>query len=322
MRIGLLAIVATAIAFQATPAAAVEGGAGAYLLGSRDSLAGIVPPPGTYVSTDFIRLDGNVSFLALGGIPLVDARTTANVLKLNVTRSFDAVLWGGQPAVTLTLPVVSGELSFDANLEAIPGRLKDDRTGLGDLVITPGLGWSGGKLFWSASVPIFLPTGFYEKASVDVPDRSIQALSFGKNRVAFDPTVAFTYLDPENGRELSTAVGITFSFENEATDYQTAPEMHVEATAMQHLPNRLALGVTGYAYQQLGDDSGAGAESIKAATGQDSLEASVFGAGPILTYSTNVGGAPLSMKIKYIKEFEARKRFESDVIWATLSLSF
>ena len=26
---------------------AVEGGNGAYLLGSRDSLAGIVPPPGT-----------------------------------------------------------------------------------------------------------------------------------------------------------------------------------------------------------------------------------------------------------------------------------
>ena len=71
-----------------------------------------------------------------------------------------------------------------------------------------------------------------------------------------------------------------------------------------------------------GDDSGDGAESIKAATGQDSLEARVFGAGPIVTYSAKVGDLPLSMKIKYVKEFEARKRFQSDVVWATLTLSF
>ncbi len=29
-----------------------------------------------------------------------------------------------------------------------------------------------------------------------------------------------------------------------------------------------------------------------------------------------------SMKIKYTKEFEARRRFESDTLWATLSLTF
>jgi hypothetical protein len=52
----------------------------------------------------------------------------------------------------------------------------------------------------------------------------------------------------------------------EATDYQTAPEFQVEAAAMQHLPSGLALGLSGYAYQQLGNDSGSGAEAIQAIT--------------------------------------------------------
>ena len=36
-----------ALLLSSGDAIAVEGGTGAYLLGSRDSLAGIVPPPGT-----------------------------------------------------------------------------------------------------------------------------------------------------------------------------------------------------------------------------------------------------------------------------------
>lgn len=126
------------------------------------------------------------------------------------------------------------------------------------------------------------------------------------------PTVAFTYLNPENGREASASAGITFSLENEATDYQTAPEFQLEATAMQHLPNGLALGLTGYTYRQLGDDTGAGADQMRALTNAKGLQARVSGLGPIVTWNTKVGDMPLSLKAKYIPEFEAKRRFESE----------
>jgi hypothetical protein len=316
------ATVAAAV-LAAAPAYAVEGGLGAYLLGSRDSLAGIAAPPGNYLTTDIICIDGTVSFLALGGAVLTDATSTAWLLKLNYTHSFAGRLGSAQPVVTFTLPLVSGELTFDGDLNnGLGGSFKDDATDFGDLVVTPSLGWSDGNRHWLVAASIFAPTGYYEEASFDTATRNVNAISFGKNRWAIMPTAAFTWLSPENGREFSASAGITFSLENEATDYQTAPEFQLEATAMQHLPSGLALGLTGYAYQQLGDDSGQGADTMRALTGAESLQARVFGLGPIVTWNTKVGDMPLSLKAKYIPEFDAKRRFESNVFWMTLGLTF
>ncbi|MGL4311595.1 MAG: SphA family protein, partial [Paracoccaceae bacterium] len=313
----------TLLMFPPVTALAVEGGTGTYLLGSRDSLAGIAPPPGTYVTADFVHLDGNVKFMALGGVPLVDTHTKADLLKLNATFSFDTTLWGGQPALTVTLPVISGDLTFDGSLASgLSQTFSDSNSGIGDLTVTPMLGWARGNHHWLVAASLFFPTGEYDTATVNIPDRQIKVANLGKNRFAFDPVVAYTYLDPTTGREFSAVGGVTFSAENDATDYQTAPEAHLELTAMQYLPNRLGLGLTGYAYKQLGDDSGAGADAIRFATGQDSLQAEVYGIGPLITYSTKVGDRSVSMKLKYLHEFSARKRFESDVVTASVNFSF
>ncbi|CUH43412.1 Protein involved in meta-pathway of phenol degradation [Ruegeria atlantica] len=172
------------------------------------------------------------------------------------------------------------------------------------------------------ALQFFLPTGHYQTTQINVANRSIDALNAGKNRFAFDPTLSMTWFDPTTGWEYSGSFGVTFSAENDATDYQTAPEAHFEGTVMRHLPNKLALGVTGYAYHQIGDDSGSGADGIKQLLGADSLEASVYGLGPIVTWSTQVGQTPISIKAKYIKEFGAKRRFESDKVWMTVGLVF
>lgn len=318
----VVAALAGLLSMHAAPSFAVEGGSGTYLLGSRDALAGIVPPPGSYFTTDFLHLEGNVGFLALGGLPLVDASTSANILKLNGTLSFDGQVWGGQPALTVTLPVISGDLGFSGSFGPLSGTFKDSNAGFGDLTITPMLGWSQGKSHWLVAASLFLPTGEYNTATIDIRARTVEALNFGKNRYAIDPVIAYTYLDLQTGREFSAAGGVTFSAINDATEYQTAPEAHLELTAMQYLPNRLGLGITGYVYKQLADDSGAGADLIRYATGQDSLQAEVYSIAPIVTYSTKIGGTSVSMKLKYIYEFGARKRLESNVVWATINVAF
>ena len=115
---------------------------------------------------------------------------------------------------------------------------------------------------------------------------------------------------------------MTFSAENDDTNYKTAPEMHLEVAALQHLPNGLAVGAQGYWYQQTGDDSGAGADQIKALTGASKLEARVFGIGPMVTYRTKVGEHTVSAKLKYVHEFGAERRLESDVISLSVAFSF
>lgn len=306
----------------ATPALATEGGSGAYLLGSRDTFAGIVPPEGTYLSVDGINISGTAPFISLGGAVVSNADLNVWVTKVNLTRSFGPAL-GGRLAITFTQPIVTGSMTFEGTaFNGIAGQFTDNDTGLGDTVVTTSLGFDHGKSHWNLQFSVFLPLGYFEPAAVTLRPLNFQVLSFGKNRFAFDPTVAYTYFDPKSGLELTGAVGITFSLINTATDYQTAPELHGEFAVLQHLKNGLAFGAAGYAYSQTGNDSGSGAEALQAAYGAKTLQARVFGAGPIVTYGTKIGGHPLNFKAKYTWEFEARRRFESQVFQISASLGF
>jgi len=91
---------------------------------------------------------------------------------------------------------------------------------------------------------------------------------------------------------------------------------------LKHVANGWAFGATGYAYQQFSEDSGAGAESIKASLGLSSLKAQAFGLGPVVTYSTKIGDQPVNFKAKYIKEFDVERAFEVDKFWFTLGFVF
>ncbi len=134
--------------------------------------------------------------------------------------------------------------------------------------------------------------------------------------------MAGTHLNTDNGREFSGAASLLFSEKNDATSYQTAPQFTLEAAALQHLPSEWALGASGYIYQQLGDDSGAGARATEQALGADSLNARVLDVGPIVTYNGKMGGVPVSLKLKYTHEFAAKRRFENNILWLNLGVSF
>jgi hypothetical protein len=315
--------VIAATAFWSDPALAVEGGTGAYLPGSRDTMAGIAPPPGTYFTVDVFHLESQAPFLPLNGLVFSDVTSSATVTKLNLTQSFASQLWGGQPYVTVTLPYVNGSLSFAGELaNGFTGGFTDEQSGMGDLTITPALGYHSGNNHWVYAASIFVPTGYYESASFDIPARQASVLSFGKNRWAIMPTVAYTYFDMKSGLELSASGGITFSQRNDATDYQTAPEVVIEMAALEHLKSGFAFGLTGYIYQQTGDDTGSGADAVRNLTNAESLQASLQGLGPIISYNTKIGNTAVSMKLKYVTEFNARRRFESDVWSASFNITF
>lgn len=294
-------------------AMAVEGGTGAYLLGTRDLKMGIVPPPGQYIGNEFTYISGNVGLASIGGAVVSDVQLDLFLYRLSWTGVLDAELLGGSPALSVTVPIASGEITFDGALGgAITGQLEDRKSGLGDLAVTPLMGWHHGNFHYSVGATVFLPTGAYHTAELDVPDRSARLLSIGKNKLAVDPTIALTYLDTSSGLEASGAVGVTISAKNDATDYQTGEELHIEASVGQNLPHGFAVGVAGYYYQQIADDSGSGAESFKLALGTDDLEARVLGIGPVVAFSHQLGPVGMTAKAKYYHEFARHKRFESN----------
>ncbi|WP_120500562.1 transporter [Roseovarius sp. EL26] len=320
----IAAIFATFLSLFASPAEAVEGGIETYLLGSRDSMAGVLPPSGDYLNNDFVFFSGTAPSLSAGGIVVTDPDIDVFTYKLNYTHVFDAQLGNTRLGLNINLPYVSADGNYTGELSSgFGGTLTD--TGeheFGDFVVTPLFNWSNKKLHTTLALQFFLPTGHYQSTQVNVGNRTIDALNAGKNRFAFDPTLAMTWFDPSTGWEYSGAFGMTFSAENDTTNYQTAPEAHLEATILRHFPNKLALGLTGYAYHQIGNDSGSGAVNTQRLLGASSLEAEVYGLGPILSYSTAIGKTPVSIKTKYISEFGAKRRFESEKFWMTIGLVF
>ncbi|MEE4189500.1 MAG: transporter [Roseobacter sp.] len=321
----LLGIVcASMLASTGTPLHAVEGGIETYLLGSRDSFAGILPPAGSYWNNDFVFFSGAAPSISAGGAAVIDPDIDVFTYKFNFTHVFDQTVGSARFGLNVNLPYVSADMDFQGAVTGtrLSGDLTDTERAFGDLTVTPLFNWTQNKLHTTLALQFFLPTGSYAAASLDPADRSVDVLNAGKNRFAFDPTLSMTWFDPATGWEVSGALGVTISARNDTTDYQTAPEAHFEGTVMRHLPNKLGLGLTGYAYHQIGDDSGSGADNFRAQTGADSLEAWVFGLGPIASWSTQIGAVPVSLKAKYISEFEAKRRFESDKFWFTVGLVF
>jgi hypothetical protein len=195
------AALGTVLALAAAPALAVEGGIGAYFMGTRDTFAGIVPPPGTYLSFTYDYLEGNVDGLSVGGLPIrADTDLKLNLLRVGITQSFATELWGGTPAFNLTIPYVNPELTWTAVTPPLDGAAIDDSTsGIGDLIFTGLVGWHRDKLHYSTGLSVYAPTGDYDTATVNVQARTVDALSNGKNVWSFQPFVAATWLDPRPG---------------------------------------------------------------------------------------------------------------------------
>jgi hypothetical protein len=124
------------------------------------------------------------------------------------------------------------------------------------------------------------------------------------NRPAFDLTGAFTYLDGQCGFESSLVPGITFNGQNEATDYTTGTEFHLEGSASVFLTKDLTIGAIGYHYRQLTDDTGPG-NRIGPFKGRGSALGGTVG------YTFKAGELPVSTRVKIFREFGVENRLRA-----------
>ena len=102
-------------------------------------------------------------------------------------------------------------------------------------------------------------------------------------------------------------------WENPDTDYETGTEFHVEWALVRHFSKTFTLGVTGYHYQQVTGDSGAGATL-------GDFEGRVTALGAVLTYSFALGKIPVSTQWTYFHEFDVENRVEGDAGLLTISM--
>lgn len=326
-----------AVSLASGEARAAEDAKNIYLLGTKGSMAGFVPPPGIYFIDVNYFYAGDASGLAAGGRTLrrlgdrfLNLPPRTLTLQVDVKLDGDAeitapsVLWvapgkvlggnvgfgaigiWGRSAVdvdvdvlaTLTLPLI------DRTIQRGRHDFDDSTTDLGDPFFNALIGWHEGNWHWNIGTLINVPIGPWSKTSVT-------NLSF--NHWGLDATGAATWLDPTIGLELSSAVGFTFNWENPDTDYETGTEFHVEWAVVQHFSKKLGIGIVGYHYKQITADSGVGA-TLGAFKGR------VTALGPTLSYSFQLGKLPVSTQWSYFHEFDVENRVEGDAGLLTISM--
>src|SRR6185369_1941485 len=145
-------------------------------------------------------------------------------------------LLGGNYAAGLAIPFVWVEAKAQVAGPLGTVQKRDTTSGIGDLTIIPFmLGWTNGPdLKYDMRLNIFAPSGEYDTGAL---------ANVGKNYWTFDPMVSVSYLSSKIGLELSAFAGVDFNTKNDATDYQTGTQFHLDGTIAEHLP--LLGGVVG-----------------------------------------------------------------------------
>jgi hypothetical protein len=290
-------------------AEAAEGASSHYLPGANGDIFLAVPPgPGFQVANTLWYQSGDAPAAVLEG--QVDLNLDISVF-LNLTAltyTFEQPVFGGTYTIGAVIPF--GHADLDATVTGPAGgksRTTEDSFNLSDIAMIPfQMNWASGPWSFKIAEIIVAPTGAYSTSNL---------VNLGRNYWSFDTVGAVTWFDPEMGMELSVAPGIMVNTENSSTDYQTGTEFHVDFTLNQFLSPSFALGIRGYYYDQITDDSGAGALL-------GDFQSDSFGAGPGFVWMPGFGGGKLTVLGKWMHDFTAENRFESDYFTLTGAWKF
>jgi hypothetical protein len=204
-------------------------------------------------------------------------------------------------SVDATLTGALGPIGF-----TVSGGRSDSVSGFADLLPQASLRWNFGVHNWMTYVTGNITVGAYD------PTR-LANLGIGHNGI--DAGGAYTYFNPASGREFSAALGFTYNFENDHTQYKNGVDMHLDMAASQFLTKQTHVGLVGYVYQQLSCDSGAGDRV-------GCFESRVFGVGPQIGHIIPLGTTHQGyLNLKGYKEFGAEHRADGWNVWLTFVIS-
>ncbi len=216
---------------------------------------------------------------------------------------WDTPALNGRFAMGGYLPL--GYTSLDASIG--PFSVSGEEFNLGDVGVIPAsFFWNSGNFHVNLYELIITPTGQYSTGNV---------VNVGRNYWSFDTVMALTWFNPQSGTEFSVVPGIMFNTRNDATDYKTGTEFHVDFMANQFLSETVAIGLHGYYYNQLSGDSGTGA-LLGAFQGES------FGLGPAIAWIPPAGGGKVSITGKWLHDFHSENRLKAAYGEITIAVSF
>jgi hypothetical protein len=327
------AITLAAVVSVPKHALADEGGVSFWIPGFFGSLAAAPQQPGWSLAT--INYYTNVS--AGSGVALAREFEIRN-LPLNIQAQINASLHasadigmviptyvfatpflGGQASVSMIAGYGGSNASLNGSVagtvtgplgNAIPfgprfDSINSSVTGFTDLIPQAALKWNAGVDNYMVYATGDIPVGAYN---------SSRLANLGIGHGAFDAGAGYTYFNPQTGHELSGVLGFTANFINPSTQYQNGVDMHFDWGASQFLTKQWQVGLVGYAYKDIGCDSGTGDRV-------GCFQSQVLGVGPQIGYIFPIGGMQGYINLKGYGEFAGSDRPTGWNAWLTLSIS-
>jgi len=304
----------------AAAARAEEAAAGHYIPGATSSFIDMLPDRDTssfVVANAFTYYDGSASpsqELEFGGLLTANAQSTIYCDTFLFQYQGPWKILGGQPAVQLVVPYVWLEVQGDVGLSvrrASPSvHQQDAANGFGDIEMFPlMMGWKYGDLKWQGQFGVYAPSGSFKAGDL---------ANIGRNYWTFEPSGAISFLSSKFGLEVTAFAGFDVNTMNDATDYQTGDQFHLDGVIAQHLPlfgGFIGAGVNGYFYQQITGDSGSGAKL-------GSFEGMTAGIGPDCSYAYRIGDFDLAGEVKWLPELGVTNRLDGNTVWFKLGVSW
>ena len=303
----------------AEPSRADEGGISFWLPGQFGNLAAVPGEPGWSLATVYyhasVRDAGGVA--AASEITVGRFNPTVN-LNPNVTERTDIILLS--PTYTFATPVLGGQLAvgvtgvFGRNTVRLDdaltasvrqGSISDLLVGAGDLYPIAAMRWNAGVNNFTAYLTGDIPIGAFD------PNR---LASIGIGHGAIDGGGGYTYFDSTTGHEFSAVAGLTYNFIDPKTQYQSGVDFHIDWSASQFLSKQVFVGLVGYYYNQLTNDSGA-------LPNFDGFKSRVTAVGPQIGYLFPIENMQGYLGLKGYAEFDAANRPAGWNTWLTFAIS-
>lgn len=305
---------------------AAAGELGHYMPGVASIRDFYVPPaPGfyyaqynLYYTTDtFNDRDGNsVDSINIGGPVVINLDTEFDLIAIQPTFiwSTDWHILGARYAAYFGIPVASA--SIQAALSTTTNRgiqIDDSDWGLGDIYLRPiWLGWNTPHFGTSLSYGIYAPTGKYD---VDAND------NIGLGFWTHEFEASLTWFPWEHqGTAVMLAGTYEIHHDKEDVDITPGDRFSLDWGVSQYLPinedgSVLAeLGLIGYSQWQVENDSGS--DVINALNVKDEVHS--------IGIQLGVASVPrnASLVFRFVKEFEAKARFEGELYVLTFAKGF
>lgn len=298
----VIILIMAAILFPvlAGPAQAAESAGSSYTPGTYGDFTLNYAPPGLYVRENVIYYAGEIDDYPVA--PGVEAKMDQTVWAdlLVITYISDKKLLGGNYFCVFNIPY---GFSADLDVEVLGMNLEDSTSGLGDIQVVPlGLMWNSGYFHFTLSENIVLKSGEYN---------SNDLITIGRNYNSYETLLGVTWLHEKRGHEVSFLAGYMANQKNEATDYRTGNEFHVDATVAQYFSESFGVGVVGYYYKQVTADASPGLVNEYKGEG--------LGVGPAVMWSP---AKDFQIIAKWINEVDAENRFQGDFGFLSANLKF